>query len=96
MNSALTIQLETPQKDIEVYLNTMRDISEMLVWGDKHNPLIIDAFLDDDTLNTIFDIVKKGNKRALLQFLQSFAIMVENIKDTRLLCLFNKTSERRN
>ncbi|ELP88510.1 hypothetical protein EIN_344600 [Entamoeba invadens IP1] len=77
--------LTTPQKDIQVHLNAMRDTVEMLVWGDKHNQGITDAFLDDNLFPVIVDIVKKGKKPATLQFLQCFAILVENIKQTNFL-----------
>ncbi|EKE40560.1 hypothetical protein ENU1_086590 [Entamoeba nuttalli P19] len=82
---SLAVILETPQKDLQVHLNAMRDVVEMLVWGDKHNTGIIDSFLEDNSFSTIIEIVKKGKKPALLQFLQCFAILVENIKSTNFL-----------
>ncbi|KAL7722121.1 Protein CLEC16A [Entamoeba marina] len=64
--------LKTPQRDVQTHLNALRDTAEMLVW-------------DDDIWPTVFELVKKGKKPTLLQFLQWFAILVENIKTTSFL-----------
>ena len=49
----------------------MRDCIEMLVWGDKHDTKIVDAFLDDNIFQTIIEIVKKKNLSILFNLVMN-------------------------
>lgn len=65
-------------------VNTIKSVTEVLVWGDQHNPEIFAVFLKEQGLRRLLKLLqKKCNRRGpiAVQVLQTLAMLVQNIRN---------------
>eukprot|EP00741_Cyanophora_paradoxa_P021462 tig00021352_g20719.t1 len=65
----------------EAIVETLRTISELLIWGDQHNSNFFDFFLEKNMLSFFAKIVSQPNagKTAKVQVLQTLSILIQNL-----------------
>eukprot|EP00124_Ichthyophonus_hoferi_P001533 Ihof_evm3s82 gene=Ihof_evmTU3s82 len=73
------LELHTPGECVRL-IETLRLISETLIWGDQHDQTVFDYFLEKNMLSHFKKILnQKGNVFVKVQMLQSLNILFENI-----------------
>mmetsp|Transcript_437 Transcript_437/g.749 ORF Transcript_437/g.749 Transcript_437/m.749 type:complete len:883 (+) Transcript_437:92-2740(+) len=65
----------------EVVVETVRAISELLIWGDQHNPIFFEFFLEKNILMQFARYVAQqgSGKTVRLQVLQTLSILIQNL-----------------
>ncbi|CAF3603438.1 unnamed protein product [Rotaria socialis] len=66
----------------DLLTETLRSISEILIWGDQHDSSVFDYFLERGMLIYFLDYMRQKNGRFIcVQILQTLNILFENIRD---------------
>lgn len=74
-NSVVTEQNKT------ILVETLRQIAEILIWGDQNDSTVFDFFLERNMLSFFLDIMKqKCGSYVTVQLLQTLNILFENIR----------------
>eukprot|EP00026_Physarum_polycephalum_P000473 Phypoly_transcript_00474.p1 GENE.Phypoly_transcript_00474~~Phypoly_transcript_00474.p1 ORF type:complete len:1464 (+),score=272.40 Phypoly_transcript_00474:155-4546(+) len=64
-----------------IIIETLRQIAELLIWGDQHNSVFFDYFLEKNLLSFFLNILdQKTSKNVKVQLLQTLSILIENIR----------------
>ncbi|KAF0985135.1 hypothetical protein FDP41_000174 [Naegleria fowleri] len=68
----------------EIVVETLRSISELMVWGDKHNEKFWDLFLERNVFHSFFNVLSQPNapNQVKKQLIQSISIMIQNMNNT--------------
>ncbi|KAJ6236176.1 hypothetical protein M0813_28098 [Anaeramoeba flamelloides] len=78
MNQTIT---ETNSK---LLVETLREISELMIWGDQHNERFFDWFLEKNIIGWFLKFLSQHSPTAIkIQLLQTLSIMIENIKSEK-------------
>ncbi|XP_055586075.1 protein CLEC16A homolog [Uranotaenia lowii] len=76
----------TSEKKRSKIIESLRSIGEIVVWGDQNDPEISDYFLENKILPFLLQLMLQiGGNPAELQFIQTFNIMYNNIKNEKFL-----------
>ncbi|EFC46320.1 predicted protein [Naegleria gruberi] len=67
----------------DVVIETLRSISELMVWGDKHNERFWDLFLERNVFHFFFNVLSQPNSpnHVKKQLIQSISIMIQNMNN---------------
>lgn len=66
----------------DLIIETLRQIAELMIWGDQHNPEFFDFFLENNILSYFLRILaQKTNRQVKEQLIQTLSILVENIRN---------------
>ncbi|CAF3403665.1 unnamed protein product [Rotaria socialis] len=66
----------------DLLTETLRSISEILIWGDQHDSSVFDYFLERGMLIYFLDYMRQKNGRFIcVQILQTLNILFENIRN---------------
>ncbi|CAF0905318.1 unnamed protein product [Adineta steineri] len=66
----------------DLLTETLRSISEILIWGDQHDSSVFDYFLEHGMLIYFLNYMRQKNGRFIcVQILQTLNILFENIRD---------------
>ncbi|UJR15268.1 hypothetical protein I4U23_002222 [Adineta vaga] len=66
----------------DLLIETLRSISEILIWGDQHDSSVFDYFLENGTLIYFLNYMRQKNGRYIcVQILQTLNILFENIRN---------------
>ena len=66
-------------------IEAMRELAEVLVWGDQHGASFFEDFLEAQMLQTLMGFLALGDHAVTVQLVQTLGILVENLSDTRFL-----------
>ncbi|XP_065319828.1 uncharacterized protein LOC135927638 isoform X2 [Gordionus sp. m RMFG-2023] len=81
------------EENKDLLIETLRSISELLIWGDQNDPSLFDFFLEKNMLLFFISFAKQdlmGGKYLSVQLLQTLNILFENIRsDTSLYYLLS-------
>jgi len=72
----------------EVVVETLREIAELMIWGDQHEPRFFDFFLEKQVLALFLRLLSSSSNRrggVAQQFLQTLSIMIQNIRSEEAL-----------
>ncbi|KAL6751026.1 hypothetical protein V8C86DRAFT_2790109 [Haematococcus lacustris] len=76
-----------------VVVETIRSISEFMIWGDQHEPRIFDFFLENNIMLYLYNILLQPANRAgevAKQVLQTLGIIIQNVRsETGVFFLFS-------
>ncbi|KAG0577452.1 hypothetical protein KC19_5G157100 [Ceratodon purpureus] len=63
-------------------VETIRSMSELLIWGDQHDPAFFDFFMEKQVMATFVRILRSSSKitTVAVQLLQTLSIMIQNIR----------------
>lgn len=61
-------------------IEILRMISELMIWGDQHNPLFFEFFVNNSILATYVDYIRGSNKEVQVQVIQALGILIANTK----------------
>jgi protein CLEC16A len=96
LNDVLVHHRTVTAANRDVLIGTFREIAELMIWGDQHEPSFFDLFVELKTLAHFcrFMSLKKGGGGwrggLTLQLLQTLSIMVQNTREeTSLFYLFS-------
>eukprot|EP00210_Caulerpa_lentillifera_P008086 g7720.t1 len=67
-------------------VESLRSITEVLIWGDQHNSEIFQVFIEENGLRRFLRLIqRRSNRRGSIavQVLQSLAMLVQNIRNQR-------------
>ncbi|KAK3274368.1 hypothetical protein CYMTET_17444 [Cymbomonas tetramitiformis] len=67
----------------DIVVEALRSISELMIWGDQHNPSFFDFFAEKQVLAHFLRLVSHRKSRrggVATQILQTLSIMIQNIK----------------
>eukprot|EP01087_Luapelamoeba_hula_P018692 TRINITY_DN606_c1_g1_i1.p1 TRINITY_DN606_c1_g1~~TRINITY_DN606_c1_g1_i1.p1 ORF type:complete len:1504 (+),score=363.67 TRINITY_DN606_c1_g1_i1:186-4697(+) len=68
-------------KNNELIIETLRQIAEVMIWGDQHNANFFDWFLENNILAFFLNILQqKAGQKVKIQLLQTLSILVTGIK----------------
>mmetsp|Transcript_30854 Transcript_30854/g.75239 ORF Transcript_30854/g.75239 Transcript_30854/m.75239 type:complete len:1031 (-) Transcript_30854:172-3264(-) len=71
--------LVVTKKNQNVVVETLRQIAELMIWGDKHNPSFFDFFCEKNILKHCIEILgQKCEKSVKVQVIQSLSILLQN------------------
>ncbi|CAF4506650.1 unnamed protein product [Rotaria sp. Silwood2] len=71
----------------DLLTETLRSISEILIWGDQHDSSVFDYYLEQGLLAYFLDYMRQKNGRFIcIQILQTLNILFENIRNETSLC----------
>lgn len=75
----------------KLVIESLREIAELLIWGDQHDTIFFEVFLEKDILKYFLSImVQTTGKEVKIQLLQTLSILVENLKrDTSIYFLLS-------
>ncbi|CAF4392704.1 unnamed protein product, partial [Rotaria sp. Silwood2] len=66
----------------DLLTETLRSISEILIWGDQHDSSVFDYYLEQGLLAYFLDYMRQKNGRFIcIQILQTLNILFENIRN---------------
>ena len=66
-------------------IEAMRELAEVLVWGDQHGASFFEDFLEAQMLQTLMGFLALGDHDVTVQLVQTLGILIENLSDTRFL-----------
>jgi len=96
LNDVLVHHRTVTAANRDVLVGTFREIAELMIWGDQHEPSFFDLFVELKTLAHFcrFTSLKKGGGGwrggLTLQLLQTLSIMIQNTREeTSLFYLFS-------
>ena len=70
----------------------LKDFTEITIWGDKNNPNIFDAFMENGAFNILYNLLRcSTNPKIISQFIQSFTILMQFITQQNSLCTSDST-----
>ena len=70
-------------------VETLRSISEILIWGDQNDSTVFDFFLEKNMLSFFLDIMaQKCGSYVCVQLLQTLNILFENIRNETSICKY--------
>ena len=69
----------------EEVVEAMRELAEVLVWGDQHGASFFEDFLEAQMLQTLMGFLELGDRDITVQLVQTLGILIENLSDTRFL-----------
>ncbi|KAJ1974580.1 Protein CL16A, partial [Dimargaris verticillata] len=73
--------LFTPSSDTQLVIERIRQLSEVLIYCDRHYPELLGYFLEKQMHHRFFGLLNKQMPiEVLLQFLQTLSIIVDSIK----------------
>eukprot|EP01105_Mastigella_eilhardi_P003300 TRINITY_DN1423_c0_g4_i1.p1 TRINITY_DN1423_c0_g4~~TRINITY_DN1423_c0_g4_i1.p1 ORF type:complete len:871 (+),score=245.44 TRINITY_DN1423_c0_g4_i1:61-2673(+) len=79
LQGTFTITEETAPTLVEA----MRDLAEVVIWGDQHDPTFFECFMEKSILTFFFRVLSEQSKEAKevkTQVLQTLSILIENTK----------------
>jgi len=67
----------------EGVVESVRQIAELMIWGDRHNPSFFDVFLERDILGSILVLLKARHtpKAVKIQIIQTLSMMISNTQN---------------
>ncbi|KAL6053147.1 FPL domain-containing protein [Balamuthia mandrillaris] len=81
LHEQLTRNRVITEKNQKLIIETLRQIAEIMIWGDQHNTAFFDFFLEKNILGFFLDILsQKSPNKVKVQLLQTLSILVENIR----------------
>eukprot|EP01134_Creolimax_fragrantissima_P007009 CFRG7009T1 len=84
----INLPRRTDQDDQKV-VEALKDMAEILVWGDQNNPSVFDFFLEKNLFVLFLEILNmKGEPYVKMQLLQCLNIIFENIRNESSLYYF--------
>jgi len=75
---------ENPQRK-GTLIESVRDLSEVLVYGDQHGESFFEVFLEQQMLQLLLGLLNMRDRDITVQLVQTLSILVENLKDTSFL-----------
>ena len=86
------------RSSVAVLVECLRRIAEVVIWGDQHDTSIFTVFRQEDGLQRLAHLLKKKSNRqgpVAVQLLQTFAMLVQNIREkSSLMYLLNHEATR--
>ena len=86
--SSLYLQLSkvtvVNERNRDMVVESLRTITELLVWGDKHDPTFFEFFLEKNVLATFWRLLAQPSScvQVQMQLLQALAILIQNLEDS--------------
>lgn len=74
-----SIKEVTPANQAQV-IEILRMISELMIWGDQHNPLFFEFFVNKSILAMYVNYIRGSNKEIQVQVIQALGILIANTK----------------
>jgi protein CLEC16A len=62
-----------------VLVETLRELAELLVWGDQNDERLFDFFLEKNVFAVLLRVMEQKDTQVHVQLLQSLSILLENI-----------------
>jgi protein CLEC16A len=69
----------TTPRNRGVLVETLRELAELLVWGDQNDEKLFDYFLEKNVFGVLLRIMEQKDAVVQVQLLQSLSILLENI-----------------
>lgn len=89
LHNILIKNIELTSENQSLLVESLHLISEILIWGDQHDPRVFDYFLENHTLLFFLNILKQSSSPEIsIQLLQTLNILCENIKNKNSLYCF--------
>lgn len=77
------------EQNKDLLVETLRSISEILIWGDQNDGSVFDFFLEKNMLSYFVKIMRhKQGRFVCTQLLQTLNILFENIRQDTSLCAY--------
>ncbi|KAJ1990136.1 Protein CL16A [Dimargaris cristalligena] len=71
----------TPHSDTQLVIEKIRQLSEVLIYCDRHHPELLGYFLEKQMHHRFFSLLNRDmSLEVLLQFLQTLSIIVDSVK----------------
>uniref|UniRef100_A0A7S3YCX4 FPL domain-containing protein n=1 Tax=Lotharella globosa TaxID=91324 RepID=A0A7S3YCX4_9EUKA len=79
LHQQLLKNLVVTKKNQNVIVEVLRQMAELMIWGDKHNPSFFDFFCEKNILKNCIEILgQKCEKSVKVQIIQSLSILLQN------------------
>ncbi|EMS51483.1 hypothetical protein TRIUR3_21140 [Triticum urartu] len=77
----------------EFVVEALRSIAELMIYGDQHDPLFFEFFMEKQIMGEFARILRISKlSRVSLQLLQTMSIMIQNLRNEHSICLLRKRS----
>ena len=73
------------EEDKGVVIESVRDMAEVLIYGDQNGKNFFEFFLERDMFKLLFSLLDQPDKEIQIQLIQTLGILVENIRDVNSL-----------
>lgn len=73
------------EEDKGVVIESVRDMAEVLIYGDQNGKDFFEFFLENDMFKLLFSLLDLPDKGIQIQLIQTLGILVENIRDVNSL-----------
>eukprot|EP01113_Clastostelium_recurvatum_P026884 TRINITY_DN3230_c0_g1_i1.p1 TRINITY_DN3230_c0_g1~~TRINITY_DN3230_c0_g1_i1.p1 ORF type:complete len:1403 (-),score=398.80 TRINITY_DN3230_c0_g1_i1:605-4813(-) len=81
LHTVLTKNPVINDQNTGVIVETLRQVAELLIWGDQNNAGFLDFFLEKNLLGFFFAILAQRTSRTVqIQLMQTLSILVENLR----------------
>lgn len=77
--------------DTTELVECLRSIAEVVIWGDQNDADIVSVFREEDGLSSMLRILRRKENRSgsvAVQMLQTFAMLIQNVKDRHCMMYF--------
>ncbi|EGG23042.1 armadillo-like helical domain-containing protein [Cavenderia fasciculata] len=82
LHSTLVKNSTITNQNSGVVVETLRQIAEVMIWGDQNNNTLFDFFLEKNLLGFFINILEqKTSSDVIIQLLQTLSILVENLRN---------------
>ncbi|KAF8985912.1 hypothetical protein BGZ46_000522 [Entomortierella lignicola] len=73
----------------ENIITCLKELTQLLIWGDQHDPLLLEHFFEEEVHSHFLKILQsKHNGSLIVQVLQTLNIMFENVRSQESLCMY--------
>ncbi|OMJ78189.1 hypothetical protein SteCoe_22032 [Stentor coeruleus] len=78
----LTREQHTSQSNMSIVIETLRSLTEWLIWADQHKLNFFDTFKSQNTLSIYLSLLREDfSKQVTIQLLQSANLLIHNLRD---------------
>jgi hypothetical protein len=77
----------------DLVIEALRSIAEILTYGDQHDPLFFEFFMEKQVMGEFVRILRVSKTVTVsVQLLQTMSIMIQNLKSEQAICEFIRCS----
>ena len=67
------------EQQVATCVENLRSLSELMIYGDKHNEQFFEFFCEKNMLTLLMNIIRENNLLVQVQVIQSMSILVQNM-----------------
>eukprot|EP00727_Mastigamoeba_balamuthi_P001057 m51a1_g10949 hypothetical protein (862) ;mRNA; f:195691-198818 len=72
---------EVTDQNRPAVIEAVRDMGEVLVWGDQNQPGFFEFFLEKNMTQALVNLLRQKNKPLKIQIMQTLSILIENLQE---------------